>query len=270
MKLHRCVILFCVALTTADLAAADPWADSVVLYDPGLAVGSGAYQADGGVQALGMPARDTGDGAFATQVGLFNSPYRVDQITSIGEGGQLVVRFDEPVTDDPHNPYGIDLLVFGNAFYTFDFADGTINGLFGEAGTIAVSQDNVAWFTLPAVTADGEFPTLGYSDTQFDPATFLNSSGTNSADFTLPVDPTLDVFGLTEAQANAAYAGSGGGAGVDLASVGLPWIQYVRILGSADGIEIDGFADVRAVPEPASCVVGLIGLGSLGYLRRRQ
>jgi hypothetical protein len=54
---------------------------------------------------------------------------------------------------------------------------------------------------------------------------------------------------------NAAYAGSGGGTGVDLATVGLAWIQYVRVWQPADATwstEVDAFADVAAVPEPAT------------------
>lgn len=260
MKLRRSMVILCLLLVTAEVAMADPWADAVVLYEPGQTVGGGDYQTDGGLQTLGMPARDTGEGGFATQVSVFNAPYRFDQIASIGEGGQLVVEFDEPVVDDPGNPFGVDLLVFGNAFYTFDFANSTVNGLFGEAGTVAVSQDNVTWLTIPSVTVDGEYPTLGYRDTVFDAGTFLNSGGTRPTDFTLPVDPALMTLGLTEAEINAAYAGSGGGAGIDLASVGLPWIRYVRVIGSAGGIEIDAFADVRAVPEPHGGLMIAIGI----------
>ncbi len=250
----------------ASTASADPWADTVVSYNPGTTVGSGAYQADGGVQALGEPSRDTGGGPFASQVGVFSAPYNVDQLTSIGPNGHLTVRFDEPVEDDPLNPFGIDLLVFGNAFYVSNGS--TVSGAFTEQGVIEVSQDNSTWLTVPSVFADDEFPTLGYSDTMY--TGFDNVGGTILTDFTFPVDPSFVASGLTEAEVNAAYNGSGGGTGVDLSSVDLDWIQYVRVLGAAGGVEIDAFADVRPVPEPASVLLAVAGLSALAIRTRSQ
>ena len=56
-----------------------------------------------------------------------------------------------------------------------------------------------------------------------------------------------DFSGLTYAQVLEIYNGSGGGAGVDIGSLGLSEISFVRItnpVGSGVTPEIDGFADV--------------------------
>ncbi|MGH7290573.1 MAG: hypothetical protein ACREJT_05145, partial [Myxococcota bacterium] len=82
--------------------------------------------------SLGSPARATGSGAFDGDITPFNAPYTADQVVSIGAGGELVVRFDHQVLDDAANLYGIDLLIYGNAFLGMDFdaglADGTLFG----------------------------------------------------------------------------------------------------------------------------------------------
>ena len=64
------------------------------------------------------------------------------------------------------------------------------------------------------------------------------------------------------------------GAGVDLASVGLDWIQYVRVRND-DGpldysTEIDGFADVNPIPEPGSSLLLFAGLAGVAALTRAR
>jgi len=39
----------------------------------------------------------------------------VPALVSLGQGGHIILGFDEPVTDDPLNPEGFDFIVFGNA-----------------------------------------------------------------------------------------------------------------------------------------------------------
>ena len=79
----------------------------------------------------------------------------------------MTVRFDEPVVDDPNNPYGQDLLVFGNTgLVDIDGESGIPNGgVFGaDGGDIYVSADGIEWFLVPDRVADGVWPTLGYLD----------------------------------------------------------------------------------------------------------
>jgi hypothetical protein len=171
------------------------------------------------------------------------------------EYGSITVKFDHPVSDDPANPYGIDLNVFGNSFYT---SSGTVNdttnmdshflvgGIFAEPVVVSVSPDNVNWYTYAdGPYGDTAFPTQGYE---------WNAGWTSTeTDFTKPVNPTLgSILGapgqqMLAADAMASYVRAGGGTGVDLAESGFESIQYVRVESTAqfrDG-EIDAFADVR-------------------------
>ena len=56
-----------------------------------------------------------------------------------GLGGQITVAFDEPIRNDPNQPYGVDFVVIGNAFAA---------GGFPEAASCEVSQDGKTWYYL--------------------------------------------------------------------------------------------------------------------------
>ena len=267
----------CLALlaTTASLAGDDPYADSVLDYDAGLNPASGYETPD---VARGAPERYTGEGIFPGVVSPFNPPYGTDEIVSVGADGLLVVQFDTPVTDDPRNPFGIDLLVFGNSFFLDEsYPSGVVAGLFpGTGGIIEVSADCENWVEVEGVEADGLWPTLGWLDA----GPYDLEPGTLPTDFTRPVDPALtltDFEGLNIEGILDLYDSSGGGAGVDLASVALASITCVRITNPGDPkttvhIEIDAFADVAPADNPADIdgdgVVGindfLIVLGTWG------
>jgi hypothetical protein len=259
------VLVFAAALSgpAGVFAAGDPWAAQVVSYSPGSGVNAGY---DNPSSALGEPTRFTGVGVFPGAVTPFNPAYLGTEIVSIGPGGSLVVGFGQPVTDDPANPYGIDLLCFGNAGYIdTNFPTGTSGGMFGAGGgLVEVSADGLTWFAT-TVAADGRFPTLGYADLT-DPYA-LNPGGV-PADFTRPVDPAFDPTGLNFQQISAAYGGSGGGAGIDLATLGLAAVTYVRISNlstSGTTVDIDGLSDVAPVPAPGA----MLCLAGLAVLRRR-
>jgi len=263
LKLNVCVG---VVYALVGCAAADPFADMVVDFNVGLG-GAGAGF-DNPANVLGEPTRFTAPASqFGGPTTPFQSAFGVDELFSIGEGGFVTVRFAEPVLNDPANPFGIDLLVFGNSFY-FDqsFPDGIAGSLSSDGGLIEVSANGVDWFAIPAVAADGAFPTLGYLDVT---QAFPSQAGSVLSDFTKPVDPSFDPTGLALADIIASYNASGGGAGVDIGSVGLSSISYVRIsnaMGSGVTPEIDGFADV--VPAPGS--LGAMLAGGLLMSRRRR
>lgn len=276
MKIAPLAASLTIALASlAQLAsAADPWADVVVEYVQGGPVGSDWVTSEpfnNPQTALGEPTRFAGTPeTFGTATTPFSSAYRAYEIVSIGAGGSLTVQFDEPVVDHPLNPYGIDLLIFGNAFYSIDFGAGTATGAIdANVGVIEVSANGVDFVPVSG-GADGKFPTVGYLDVT-DP--FSPTAGAVLSDFTKPVNPAAlaSVVGMNTAEIIAAYEGSGGGAGIDLAGSGLSSISFVRIsnpVGSLRTIEIDALADVRAVPEPAG--IGLLALAGLCLRVRRS
>ena len=239
------------------LADPDPWADNVVSFDQGTVAGPGFADP---AAALGEPTRISNP---TTQFPSITTPlsgaFGDDELFSIGVGGSLVVSFDEPVTDDPLNPFGIDLLIFGNAFLTGNFfgpapdfafnPNGIVDDVFDEPGRIEVSADNITYVEVTGLFADGLFPTNGYSDIS---DAFTSTPGSVPADFTKPVDPNLDVNGLTFDEVVAAYDGSGGGLGIDLADVGLASISFVKITNAGTDVgstpDIDGFCRCPCYP----------------------
>lgn len=248
-----------------EARAAAPYGLSVVAYTPGAGATPGYTNP---ASALGEPSRFSADPKYPGAVTPFNSPFLPEQVVSIGAGGSLTLAFEEPVLDDPMNPFGIDLLVFGNSFFfdpiTFEPIARAISA---DGGTVEVSADGQAWFLVPGAQADGLFPTLGYVDVT-DP--YSSPAGAVPTDFTRPVDPGFAWLGADLATLVAGYDGSGGGAGIDLASVGLASASFVRLglpAGATGNIEIDAVSDVSPVPAPgALAAVGVLALAS----RRRR
>lgn len=228
------------------LAGDDPFADEVISYAPGAGAAPGYTDSQ---TVLGSPERFTAEGTkYPSVVSAFSAPYWFDEIVSIGLGGHLTVKFNTPVTNDPNNLYGIDLLIFGNtSFIDSDYPNGIVDGVFGDdGGIIEVSADGETWHTINGVAADGLMPTIGYLDS----GPFDTFPGTQPTDFTRPVDPALTLvhfMGLNNSQVTQKYRGCGGGAGIDIGSVGLTQISYVRIsvpANAQENVEIDAFSDV--------------------------
>ena len=95
------------------------FAAEVVSYKPGTgfatdwSTGAGYTKK---VAILGPPARET-PGEWGGPITPFSPPYLLDQILSIGEGGEVTLKFARPIRDEPQNPYGLDFIVFGGAMY---------------------------------------------------------------------------------------------------------------------------------------------------------
>jgi hypothetical protein len=154
------------------------------------------------------------------------------------------------VVDDPRNPYGIDLLIYGNAMFgDLAYPGGVPGYLFAEGGTIELSDDGVNWHLVPGAQADGGLPTLGYSDV----GPYSTVAGLEPTDPARPVDPAVTADALLGASWDdvvAAYGGGAGGTRIDLASVGLASATYVRIRVAADATsvpEVDAIVAVRPV-----------------------
>ncbi|MFW5798289.1 MAG: PEP-CTERM sorting domain-containing protein [Planctomycetota bacterium] len=301
----------CMALVSLTLPARaytyNPrdFATEVVQYVEGTGVGNDWLSGDpfnNPDMALGRPTVDTtGDGwtlPLSTNVTVAPTgpAFRAFELVSIGTGGHLTVKFDHRVLNDPNNPYGIDLVVFGNTSLTLDGAwwenndpaDVTIgSSMFGnEPGAVSVSQNGTDWYTfdLTQGAADAFAPTAGRVLDRANPDTSVgawNQWWGEATDPTMPLDPSLglsDFTGKTLEEVCAMYGTSAGGAGFDLDWLnvpgGLDWIQYVRVEGNAAATtEVDAFADVAPlgtseIPEPTT-LIGL-ALGGLTVAARRR
>lgn len=277
------MVMLLTTLASTFTHAADPWADTVVQYIPGTGISNDFVTGnsfENPLAALGEPTRFTSDiDNYGGVVTPLQSPFRSDEIVSIGKGGSLTVSFDEPVIDDPLNPFGIDLLIFGNSFlfgdtiFRSDFSfdpNGTFDGVASEGGMVELSANGTDFVLVTDLDADGLYPTNAYNDTT---NPFATVPGALPSDFTKPVNPSLDIIGMTFAEVLIAYDGSGGGAGIDIGAWGFSQITHVRISNPADATlipEIDGFADVAAVPEPTAAVLASLVLLVSAIRRRRS
>ena len=133
-------------------------------------------------------------------------------VTSLGEGGFVVLEFEDNVIVDGE---GADFIVFENPFVPQGADDSAV---FAELGSVSVSQDGVDWFEYPC-TAD-EYP---FGDCAGWRAVLTNADENELS----PFDP--------EAAGGDAY---------DLSDRGLDWVRYVRIEDRAD---LDGTFDLDAV-----------------------
>ncbi|MDP7029111.1 MAG: hypothetical protein QF733_02710 [Phycisphaerales bacterium] len=254
------LLLICTALL-----ASDPWADAVVSYQAGTGAAPGY---DVPATALGPPETLTGeDTATTSVVSPFSPAWRPDEVVSLGAGGAITLAFDQPVLDDPANPWGIDLIVYGNAgFIDVAFPAGVCGGLFGaDGGDISVSGDGVTWHEISGIHADGLWPTLAWQDA----GPYDEAPGEIPTDPTAAMDPALsaaDAEGLTFNELLTLYGGAAGGAGIDLAPTGLAAISFVRIAVDADAwlsAEIDAVVDAGPWTDADLNGDGVVGVDDL-------
>jgi len=255
--------LFVSFLSLLPLHSRGQFADSVVAYTPGTGVASSYADPS---HALAAPTTFIG----YQNADPFNPPYASSDLTAIGPGGSLTLQFNTPIRHDSAHLFSLDFIIFGHAGFLItngNYSGGGITdgSLFtgGTASTrVSVSADGLNFYTLnPALApnVDGLFPT--------------DASG----DFHLPVNPALtgasfageDLTGI-----RALYAGSGGGAGYDLAwaedgsgqSVTLPEANFVRI----DVLSGTAYVDaVSIVPEPGTWSLVALGVAALVGGRKR-
>jgi outer membrane protein assembly factor BamB len=171
--------------------------------------------------------------------------------------GQIVVEFAQAVSNDVRNPYGIDLLVHGNAFFAgsgYNYSNSNMEvhllssfgGVFGEPVTVSVAQyEEGPWYTYTNTFGDTSWPTQPF---RWDWA--AHGWSPREMEWTKPVDPALAgtaQAGISAARAISLYDGSAGGTGFDLAESGFEWVRYVKLT-DPDNIqgEICGLVDVAA------------------------
>ncbi|HEY4416751.1 MAG TPA: hypothetical protein VGO57_13760 [Verrucomicrobiae bacterium] len=215
---------------------------------------------------LNRPALDFldyfGDGTVHRSK-IIEPPYWTDPdgnnvITEINKNGQITVKLGRKIYDNPNNPYGADLIVYGNSFFTAghltDFVDDDTDLNVATLSSapngsthptiVSVSQDGTNWFTYPTVAYLFSSEADRWDDT--------NSSWTDEEmNPTKPLNPFLytnNFSGQTVASALDQFVGAAGGSSFDLKASGLPWIQYVRVASTSSTYTvIDAIAAVNPV-----------------------
>lgn len=146
----RTCLPLCALCVSAVSAAGSDFADALVEYRPapGQFVNNPLFNDP--AAALGAPV---GNGAA--------DPSNDKVVTLGGFGGSITLRFSQTVMDDCCNPWGLDAIVYGNAFW----AGGDASRRFAEGGIIEISRDvngngiaDDAWYVvrapvMPAVPA---------------------------------------------------------------------------------------------------------------------
>src|SRR6266850_1439045 len=136
------------------------FASTVISYEHGTGYAANFTNSNA---ALGAPAPGSGVTPFAP-------PFSPSQLVSIGAGGSLTLQLGTPVVNNPANPFGIDLLIFGNSFFVVTNGSGasarTSGAIFSSSVStrVEVSADAATWFTLDvslAPTVGTLFPTDG-------------------------------------------------------------------------------------------------------------
>ena len=237
--------------------AQDNFANSVVSYVTG--TGSGFYTF--------YNVTSSATGAPSTAATVVAPAYNPSDIFGVGEGGELTVEFNTPITNNPTgHADGMDFTIFGNDF--FALSGTTISSIYDHTGlTVWVSQDDVNFYQLVAPDglphgADDLFPTEGTGDP------------------TLPLNPSLTLsnfIGLTATQALSLYNGSAGGSSYSISwaqnssgdPVNLSSVSYIKVEGSTGYGYIDAFSRVQSIPEPSNVALLLFGAAGLLVCSRR-
>lgn len=260
------------AATTFSTCKASSFADAVTGYNPG-ALRSNLSGYTNTSSVLGEPSRVT-PGIYGGPVDPYNPPYLNTQLLAVGTNGSLTVQLGSPALNSASNPFGIDFIVFGGAGFSItngDFSgggitDGTVFNPRPGSVRVSVSTDNQTFYTLDSSLTpvfDKLYPTDG------------------SGNFNLAVNPALteaDFAGKNLTEIRALYAGAAGGMGYDLnwatdangQTIHLDSAQYVRIDVMDGTYEIDGFATIGQVPEPATTALFITGLGVLGLRLKKH
>jgi hypothetical protein len=217
------------------------------------AAGSGAgisYQNPSA--ALGAPTQVTG-GVDPGAVTPFRPAFTPADVVSVGRGGHLVLAFDSPVHDDPRNAFGVDLILYGNSFFSDLAYPGGLAGFhYEEGGAIDVSDDGITWHAVNGA-ADGGLPTMAFVDA----GPYQFTAGRQPADPSKPVDPAVtaaSLLGTDYPDLIDAYDGGCGGTRIDLAPTGLAMARFVRVRVASDAPlvpEIDAAVAVRHEFAPA-------------------
>lgn len=189
-----CALVAIVLATGTSRGQAGCFAEEVVSFTPG--TGSNFGQGFFPANVLGPPNGNSNA----------NTPtFTEEDLLSLGDGGTIILKFvNNRIIDGP----GPDFIVFENCLQPV----GNPGQTFSEVAIVDVSADGTTWATMPF-----DFIPPSPSGSILDMVNFVGFAG---------VQPTLSSPTNGLSPFNPA---EGGGDAFDLAEVGLPAIQYVRI-----------------------------------------
>jgi len=137
---NPCVMITVLVLPTGAMARS-PFATRVLDYTPAPGQWVNDPRFNDAAAALGAPF----GGGLA-------EPDERSVVSLGGFGGSITLAFDHTVLDDPRNPFGVDAIVFGNAFWV----GGNPNVHWAECATIEVALDandngeaDDTWYLIP-------------------------------------------------------------------------------------------------------------------------
>lgn len=262
----------------AGVAAANPFASSVVSYDPGPG------------QFVGNPMYNDPSKCLGAPKGLAVSIPDNSSIVTLGDGGSVTLAFAGPVHDNPRNPYGLDFIVFSNA----QFVGGNPGFRWQELAFVEISQNGADWYLiLPSIlpsqlrggidTGNSYTPVCGYAE--YTPTMGLPQvvnpgagiSRTAEELYTVPDRPSIPG---DESSIAFDYV-SGGGDAMDIAwavaqvSPGVPafdgsgnpipanigWFRYIRITDALVGDKLSNEGEISAEIDAVSEVRQAMTIG---------
>ena len=251
-----------------SLALAANTASQVISYDHGGSASDGYQDSSTALGSLNPIA----DPVFGnTILSPFNPPYRNSDIVIVGDGGQLTLKLQQPVSASSTGP---EIGVFvNNGLIDVDYPHGQNRnpaGYFSDPpqAIVSVSGNGSDFVPLSASPFVFDAPSNYYADLGADPSG-TSTPGSVVADMGEPFLGHLSDFsGLDWTATKALLAGSAGGTWLDFSATGLSSVQYVRFevpTGATYRMVVDA---VSAVPEPACTIVAAMSM--LIVMRRRR
>lgn len=173
-------VIMCILILAAAPVAAKAWFADIMQpgwYTPGTGqfVGNPLY--NDSFRCLGAPK----GGQVYEPAHSYDQGYCISlgDRNSSGTTGRVMIGFSTPIYDDPKNPYGLDFIVFGNAYFRLNmfespplYADPTFR--WQEPAFAEVSQDGVEWYLIrpsilpnALIPAPGPVPGVSLTDTGF-------------------------------------------------------------------------------------------------------
>lgn len=140
----RSIIVLSLALY-CRAGAASPFAVRVIEYSPAPGQWVNDARFHDPSAALGRPYAGGFDGQGGSSL-----------VSLGGFGGSIILAFDHTVEDHPLNPFGMDAIVFSNAFWVAEGGTPDANVHWAECATIEISRDQNGngladdpWFLIP-------------------------------------------------------------------------------------------------------------------------